>query len=359
MMEFLDQTYFGNTLLDYIIALGSFIGGTIILFIINKVFLSRLRKWAATTDTKIDDFLFRGLEKSVIPVLYILTFYLSVKTLTLHPKAERAIDVVSVILVTFFIIKLITSTFRFGLAAFIKRKASAEADAERRLKQLRGLIAIISFVIWIIGFVFLLDNLGFQITAVIAGLGIGGIAIALAAQAVLGDLFSYFVIFFDRPFEIGDFIKTGEFQGNIEHIGIKTTRVRSLSGEQLIFANSDLTNSRIKNFKRMDRRRNLFKLGVTYQTPAEKLEEIVEVVKKIIIDQPDVTYDRGHFSSFGASSLDFEFVYFVLSSDYTDYMDIQQDINLKIYREFEKRGIEFAYPTQTLFVSKEDSSKAA
>ncbi len=354
MQEFLNQTYFGNTLLNYAIALGSSLVGAIIIFIINKVVLVRLQKWAKATKTKIDDFLLRGLEKAVVPILYVIIFYLSVKTLTLHPKVERSIDVITVILATYFIIKMITSALRFGLHSYIKIKAEVEEDAERRIKQIRGITAIVSFFIWVIGFVFLLDNLGFEITTVIAGLGIGGIAIALAAQAILGDLFSYFVIFFDRPFEIGDFIVTGEFKGNIEHIGIKTTRVRSLGGEQLIFANSDLTNSRIQNFKRMDRRRVVFKLAVIYQTPAKKLEEIVDVVKKIVVDHPDVTYDRGHFANFGSFSLDFEFVYFVLSSDYNYYMDIQQDINLKIYCEFENRGIEFAYPTQTLYLNKEE-----
>jgi small-conductance mechanosensitive channel len=354
MQEFLNQSYFGNTLLNYAIALGSFLAGAIIIIIINKVFLARLKKWAQTTDTKIDDFLLRGLEKSIIPILYVLAFYLSVKTLALHPKFERAIDVVSVILVTFFIIKMITSAFRFGLHSYIKMKAEAEEDAERRIKQIRGITAIVSFFIWVLGFIFLLDNLGFEITTVIAGLGIGGIAIALAAQAVLGDLFSYFVIFFDRPFEIGDFIVIGEFRGNIEHIGIKTTRVRSLSGEQLVFGNSDLTNSRIQNFKRMEKRRVVFKLGVTYQTPAEKIEDAVKIVEQIIIDHPDVTYDRGHFATFGPFSLDLEFVYFVLSNDYIQYMNIQQDVNFRVLREFEKLGIEFAYPTQTLFVNKEE-----
>lgn len=355
MKDFLNQSYLNNTIEAYLIALGIFIGAVIIIFIFKKVVLSRLRKLAETTDTKIDDFLVRGLEKSVIPILYVLVFYLSVKTLTLHPKAERAIDVISVILATFFIIKMITSTFRFGLSSYVKSKAEAEEDAERRLKQIRGVVAVISFLIWVLGFIFLLDNLGFQITTVIAGLGIGGIAIALAAQAILGDLFSYFVIFFDRPFEIGDFIVIGDYRGNIEYIGIKTTRVRSLSGEQLVFANSDLTNSRLQNFKRMEKRRVVFKLGVVYQTPAEKLEEIVSVVEQIIKDNPDANFDRGHFASFGSFSLDFEFVYFVLSSDYKNYMDIQQVVNFKIYREFENRGIEFAYPTQTLFLNKENN----
>lgn len=354
MQKFLNQTFWGNTIESYIIAAAIFIGASVLIFIFRKVILGRLRKWAESTETKLDDLLIRGLEKSIIPVLHILVFYAALKTLLLHPKVERTVDVISVILITFFIIKMITAAFRFGLDSYIKRKAAEEEEAQRRIKQLRGITAIVSFFIWVLGFIFLLDNLGFEITTVIAGLGIGGIAIALAAQAILGDLFSYFVIFFDRPFEIGDFIVIGEFRGNIEHIGIKTTRVRSISGEQLIFGNSDLTNSRIQNFKRMDRRRIIFKLGVTYQTPAEKIEEAVKIVEQIIIDHPDVTYDRGHFAAFGPYSLDLEFVYFVLSNDYKQYMDIQQDVNFRVLREFEKKGIDFAYPTQTLFVKKEE-----
>lgn len=354
MQEYLNQEYFGNDVLSYIIALGIFLFGILINTILKKVVLTRLKAWAQSTETTIDDFIIRGIEKSIIPVLYLITFYISIKTLSIHPKAGKTIDIVTVILATFFIIRMITSTFKFGLNSYVKRKTEAEEDGERKIKQINGITGIVSFIIWVLGFVFLLDNLGFEISAVIAGLGIGGIAIALAAQAILGDLFSYFVIFFDKPFEIGDFIVVGEFRGNIEYIGIKTTRVRSLSGEQLVFSNADLTNSRIQNFKRMERRRITFKLGVIYQTPAEKLEQITGIVKKIIIDHPDVSYDRGHFASFGSFSLDFEFVYYVLSADYLKYMDIQQDINHRVYREFEKLGIEFAYPTQTLFLTKEN-----
>jgi len=356
MQDYLNHTFWGNTIQNYIIAVAIFLGASALIFIFRKVVLGRLRKWAQSTETKLDDLLIRALQKSIIPVLNILIFYIAVKTLILHPKVERAVDVISVILITFFLIRMITAALRFGLDSYIKRKATEEEEAQRRIKQMRGITAIVSFFIWVLGFIFLLDNLGFEITTVIAGLGIGGIAIALAAQAVLGDLFSYFVIFFDRPFEIGDFIVIGEFRGNIEHIGIKTTRVRSLSGEQLVFGNSDLTNSRIQNFKRMEKRRVVFKLGVTYQTPAEKIEEAVKIVEQTIIDHPNVTYDRGHFAAFGPFSLDLEFVYFVLSNDYIQYMNIQQDVNFKVLREFEKLGIEFAYPTQTLFVNKEEKN---
>lgn len=217
---------------------------------------------------------------------------------------------------------------------------------------MRGISTIIGIVIWTVGLVFLLDNLGVRVSAVITGLGIGGIAVALAAQAILGDLFAYFVIFFDRPFETGDFIVVEDKQGAVEYIGLKTTRVRSLNGEQLIFSNKDLTDSRIHNYKKMERRRAIFQIGVTYQTPIEQIREIPGLVKQIVESQQDVVFDRGHFIKYGDFSLNFEFVYYILTSDYNRYMDIQQTINLTIFELFEKKGIEFAYPTQTLYMTK-------
>jgi small-conductance mechanosensitive channel len=355
MQEFLDQTYFGNTVYEYLVTLAAFIAGIVALTIFKKIILFRLKKWAGKTETTIDDLLIKGLEKSVLPVLYLILFYLTVMTLELPEVAVDVIDIATVILVTFFFIRVITSAINYALNAYIKKKTPEEADAERRLKQVRGIMIIINFIIWSVGFVFLLDNLGFEISAVIAGLGIGGIAIALAAQTILGDLFSYFIIFFDRPFEIGDFIiLEGQFLGTIEYIGLKTTRIRSLSGEQIVISNTDLTNSRIRNYKRMERRRVVFKLGLIYQTTYKQLAGIPQIVKTIIESQENTTFDRGHFQGYGDFSLDFEFVYYVLSSDYSVYMNIQQAVNLKIYEEFEKQGIEFAYPTQTLFLNQEN-----
>jgi small-conductance mechanosensitive channel len=353
MQDFLNQTFYGNTGYGYAIAVGIFVLGIIVLAIFRKIVISQLKKWSEKTVTTVDDFLVRGIEKSVVPVLYLIVFYLAVKTLTLSEEAINIINKATIILATFFFIRVITSTLKYSLSSYVKKKTPETADAERRLKQINGITLIISFIIWAVGFVFLLDNLGFKISTVIAGLGIGGIAIALAAQAILGDLFSYFVIFFDRPFEIGDFVVLGDFVGTIEYIGIKTTRIRSLSGEQVVVSNTDLTNSRIRNFKRMERRRVVFKLGVIYQTTSKQLAGIPEIVKNIIVEQADAVFDRGHFQSYGDFSLNFEFVYYVLSSDYNKYMDIQQSINLKIYEVFEKQGIEFAYPTQTLFLDKE------
>jgi len=195
--------------------------------------------------------------------------------------------------------------------------------------------------------------MGVDITALIAGLGIGGIAVALALQNVLGDLFASLSIVLDKPFVIGDFIIVDDLLGTVEHIGLKTTRVRSLFGEQLVFSNSDLLNSRIRNYKRMHERRIVFSLGVTYQTPYEKLAAIPDIIREIIELQEQVRFDRAHFKEYGDFALEFEIVYYMLVPDYNAYMDTQQAINLALYERFEKEGISFAYPTQTLYVSAE------
>ena len=350
MQELLNQIYFGNTIKVYLIALGIFVGCILLIKIAEKIVLYRLRKWADKTETTLDDFLIKGIEKSVVPLLYYGALYIAITSLTLDDKTKNIVEIVSLVLLTFFIVRFISSTIMFTLTHFIKRQERGEEKA----RQLRGMTVLINIFVWAIGVVFLMDNLGFDISAVIAGLGIGGIAIALAAQAILGDLFSYFVIFFDRPFEVGDFITVQDKVGTVEYTGIKTTRVRAITGEQLVFSNTDLTNSRVHNFKKMEERRVLFRLGVVYQTSAAKLEEIPKIVKEIIEKHNDVRFDRGHFATYGDFSLNFEFVYFIIGSEYVKYMDTQQSINMKIYKEFENRGIEFAYPTQTLFINKEE-----
>jgi small-conductance mechanosensitive channel len=352
MQEFLNQTLWGNTAERYLIAIGILIAGIVLIKIFKTIVLYRLKKWAEKTETTLDDFLIKGIEKSIVPLLYYGAFYAAITSLTLNPQTKKIVDIASLVILTFFIVRFVSSTIMFSLTYIIKKQERGEEKA----RQLRGMTVLINIFVWVIGIVFLMDNLGFNISAVVAGLGIGGIAIALAAQAILGDLFSYFVIFLDRPFEVGDFIVVADKVGTVEYTGIKTTRVRSLSGEQLVFSNTDLTNSRIHNFKKMMERRVVFKLGVIYQTTAAQLEEIPKIVKDIIASHQDIRFDRGHFASYGDFSLNFEFVYFVIGSDYVKYMDTQQSINLKIYSEFEKRGIEFAYPTQTVFVNKETVS---
>lgn len=348
LKDILQTSFMQNSVQDYLLFLGAFVLGIFVIRLVKGITLHRMKAWAEKTSATIDDFLISIFEKRLIPMLYLGVFYLTVKTLTMTASAGRIIDVACLIVLTYFSMRLIMQLLNYTLETYWIKK---EVD-ESRQRSLSGILKIIKVVIWGVAITFLLDNLGFKISAVVAGLGIGGIAVALAAQTILGDLFSYFVIFFDKPFEIGDFIIIDTYLGTIEHIGIKTTRVRSLGGEQLVFANTDLTNSRVRNYKRMEKRRIVFKIGFIYQTTLEQLKEIPGIIRKVIEDIESAVYDRAHFASYGNFSLDFEIVYYVMSSDYNKYMDIQQEINFALKEEFEKRGIEFAYPTQTLYLEK-------
>lgn len=223
----------------------------------------------------------------------------------------------------------------------------------------RALVFVGRIIIFSLVLLLALDYIpGIEVSALIASLGVGGIAVALAVQNILADLFASLSISLDKPFAIGDFIIVDEFLGTVEHIGLKTTRIRSLSGEQLIFANNDLLKSRIRNYKRMEQRRVAFTVGVTYQTSLEKLRKVPAIFRALLEQQEDVHFDRAHFKEYGPYSLNFEFVYYIHSPDYNRYMDVQQALNLGLYESFEAEGIEFAYPTQTLFLNEETGSSA-
>jgi len=204
-------------------------------------------------------------------------------------------------------------------------------------------------LLYITLFMLLLHNLNINVTTLITGLGVGGIAIALAVQNILGDLFASMTIVLDKPFVVGDSIKVDDFNGTIEHIGMKTTRLRSVDGEQLIFSNTDLLKSRIKNFKRMNERRVSFTVGITYETPQEKLKQIPGMIRTIIEKQHKTRFDRSHFTTFADSSLNFETVYWILGSDFNLYRDTHQAVCFELYEKFSAEGIDFAYPTQTVY----------
>lgn len=345
---FLHQVFFGNTVLDYLIAAGVFAAGLIIIWAVKRFFLYRFKKWAEKTETTMDDFVVKIIEKRLLPLIYFGLLYISILGLKLQPVFVKGIQVAGLLLLVFAGVRLLLSIFDYGIDNYFRRQAEKDLSKQHAIKVISTLFKILA---WSLAVIIILDNLGIKLSALMAGLGIGGIAVALASQAVLGDMFNYFTIFFDRPFVPGDFIVIGEFMGTVEHIGIKTTRIRSLGGEQLIFSNSDLTNSRVRNFKRMERRRVVFKFGVTYDTPLELLREIPGMVRRIIENFDDTVFDRAHFASYGDFSLIFEVVYHVLSSDYNRYMDIQQEINYSLMKEFTAHKISFAYFTQKLLVN--------
>jgi small-conductance mechanosensitive channel len=337
-----------NSIKSWAIAVGIAIAAIVILRLLQYFLVNRLKSFADRTATTLDDIVIDVIRTSVMPVLYILAIYLSLQYLILPAKFLSGAHAVLMVVVTFFVIRMITSFFRYSF----NRALLKSDNNEQREKQSRGILLIAQIVLWIAGFLFLIDNLGYDITTLIAGLGIGGIAIALAAQTILGDLFSYLVIFFDKPFEIGDFVIIDDKMGTVEYIGIKTTRLRTLSGEQLVCSNTDVTNSRLHNYKRMQERRVLFEFGVVYNTPPAKLKVIPQMIRRIIESLEFTRFDRAHFKSFGDFSLNFEVVLYVLSPDYNKYMDIQQQINLRLFEIFQKEEIDFAFPTQTVLLNK-------
>jgi small-conductance mechanosensitive channel len=349
MKDFLDEVYFNNRVQDYLIAAGIILGGILLLRLFRNTLLNRLKALASKSETKVDDYLITGLERFGLPVLNFIILYWGIHYLTLSTRVSKLVSTVATVVVVYFVIRIILSIIRKLLEAYVLK----QENGETKLKQITGIMVVINIAVWAMGAVFLFDNLGYNVTAIITGLGIGGIAIALAAQNILGDLFNYFVIFFDRPFEVGDFIVVDDKRGTVEYIGIKTTRIKSISGEQIIISNSNLTSSRLHNFRRMEQRRAIFNIGVVYGTPLDKLKKIPDLITQIIVAEPLTTPDRVHFATYGDFSLNFEVVFFVQSSDYKQFMDIVQDVNFRIYEAFEKEAIEFAYPTQTVHLKKE------
>ncbi|MDD3350145.1 MAG: mechanosensitive ion channel family protein [Eubacteriales bacterium] len=346
MRKILNDSYFNNTLSDYFLFFILLVILLAAIKVTDHFAVKHFTRMAEKTKTINDDKLILLVRNNLLPVLYFGAFYFSTKTLTLHPTLTKVIDIM-----IFGFTMVIAALFVSAIATFFVDKYMEHRISGANSKiAIRWTNGLMKALIWSIALILFLDNIGIKISSLVTGLGIGGIALAFAAQSILVDLFCCFTIFFDKPFEIGDFIVSGEQMGTVEHIGMKNTRIRALNGEQLILSNSDLVNSRISNYKTMEERRVLFRIGVTYDTNVERLKEIPEIIKTIIEGVPETRFGRVHFCTYGPSSLDFEIAYYVLSSDYDKYMDINQEINLLIKKTFDQEGIKFAFPTQTVQV---------
>lgn len=338
---------------EFIPAILTLAGGLVVIFIIRRVLFKRLRRWFDKPNSAMTMTLFAKLERIITAVLFLGVLYEAAKAVHLGESVENILSFVFPILTAYLLIRLVTLIVVYMFHLYVRKDHAVQREA-----WIQAVMPVIQGIIWIIGLVILLENLGFEISTLVAGLGIAGVAVGLAGQAMLSDFFSYVAVLFDRPWEIGDFIITGDILGTVEHIGLKTTRLRSLSGELIIIANSDLTGARVRNYKRMQRRRVLFTVGVTYQTTSEQLKEIPQLMREIIEEQDRTEFDRSHFKQYGDSGLIIETVYFVLSPDYNIYMDVHHQVNVAIKERFEARGIEFAYPTRTLYLNS-DTGQAA
>ncbi len=353
-MSLFEQSFYDNTMKNWLIALGVSLVAFLFLRLLKAVAHRKVKAFAERATTRVDDLVVDLIYRTKYFFLVLISIYLGSHFLTLPGTFKVVINKLMVIAF------LVQGAF-WGSAIFDhllerhKKRKKEEKDTAS-LMTFTALGFLLRLALWSIVVILALDNLGIQVTALVAGLGVGGIAVALAVQNILGDLFASMSIVLDKPFVIGDFIIVDNFMGTVEHIGLKTTRLRSLSGEQLVFSNSDLLKSRVKNYKRMEERRAVFSVGVVYQTPPAKLAAVPGIIRQIIESQELARFDRSHFKEFGDFALIFESVYYVTSPVYGAYMDTQQAINLAIYRRFEEEGIEFAYPTQTVFVSREKSS---
>jgi small-conductance mechanosensitive channel len=349
-MQFWEQELWGNLPQRWLLAAGSIIliyGG---LLLLRMIITRRLAVTVKQTRTEIDDVLVGLISDTKNLFLLLVAIYLSLYLLVL-PQAftnvlNTVIKVVLIVQIGIWMTHLIT----FLIARRVKRNLVTDAEDATVVSTLG---VVIKGIIWAIVLLLVLDNIpGVQVNTLIASLGITGIAVGLAVQNILGDLFASLSIALDKPFVIGDFINVGEFSGTVEHVGLKSTRVRSLSGEQLVFGNNDLLSSRIRNFKRMANRRVPFTLTLTYQTPYEKLVCVPSILQEVIenVDPEVVTFDRAHFKEYGPYSINYEVVYLLATADFKHFMDIQQAVNLEIYRRFSEEGIEFAFPTQSVIL---------
>jgi small-conductance mechanosensitive channel len=354
-MEYLDATYYDNSLRQWLIALGAALLVAIGLGIVRHWLMSRVGKLAARTGTTWDDLVIDALRRTKGLFLLIVGLYAGTLFLTLDELVRGYAHGVLIIAVIVQAGLWVSAAIRFRLEDYRKRRLKDDPSGVMTMAAI-GFIAQI--VLWVIVLLLVLDNAGVEVTPLVASLGVGGIAVALAVQNILGDLFASLSIVLDKPFVIGDFLIIGDYLGSVEYIGLKTTRLRSLSGEQIVFSNADLLSSRIRNHGRMFERRVVFSVGVTYGTPKEKLERIPRILRELVEAQPKTRFDRSHFKEYGDSSLNFETVYYVLAPDYNTYMDIQQAINLGIYERFEAEGLDFAFPTRTLHIVQEGTEEA-
>lgn len=344
---------YGNELEAWLMALGVIIGTLLALILIRSLVRNKLLKAVEGSQTEVDDFLIPLVRRTKSFSFLALGLYLG--SLPLELPAQ----VLDILNKGFWVVLFLQLGFwGMGVISFyVERRVSGKLveDAGEDATTIDALGLVAKIALWIVVGLLILENLDVEVDSLVASLGIGGIAVALAVQNMLGDLFASLSITMDKPFAIGDFVVVDEFAGTVEDIGLKSTRIRSLSGEELVFSNTDLLNSRIRNYKRLQERRIVFSVGVVYGTPSDQLARIPEMIEAVISPLADVRFDRAHLDSMGDFALNYEIVYYVQEPEYDTYMDVQQEINLGIYRRFEQEGIEFAYPTQTVYLDGEGS----
>jgi small-conductance mechanosensitive channel len=346
----LSYIFLGNSLKDYLLAVLVFVSAFSVLKIFKKIIIVKIKQAAKRTSNDVDDLIIKVLDSIGWPFYVLLPLFLSFQFIRMPAWLDNFMSFVVLLAVAFYLVKSVQYVIDYVFNKIATKKQEKDKKFDSSALELIG--KILKVILWLVAVILVFQNLGYNVSALVAGLGIGGIAIAFAIQNILTDIFSSFSIYFDRPFQEGDYIVIGDDSGVVKKIGMKSTRVQSLQGEELIISNKELTETRIHNYKKMRERRISFNFGVVYETSNEKLRKIPEIVKSITDKINLVRLDRVHFDKFGDFSLSFEVVYYLNTSDYNKYMDIQQEINFGLKEALEKEKIEFAYPTQTVFLNK-------
>lgn len=340
------QTFAVNSNAAFLLAAGTFVAIMVLFWVVRTLLVARLKKVAERTQTRVDNLAVALLQDVRFWTVLLIALAVSARVLVLPAGVGRALNVLAMLALALQVIISSRILVEFAMARVLERTKRADGTPDPTVLSAAGIVRTLAVVVVGVGAVlFALQNLGVQVTPLLGALGIGGIAIALAAQGILGDLFASLMIVFDKPFQVGNFIVVGDKMGVVERIGIKTTRIKSLSGEQIVFCNSDLLSSRLHNFGVMAERRVVGSVSIVYETPPDKLRRVPDIIRGVIESTPNVRLDRCHFKTLGQYSLDFEFVYFVTAPDFLVHAAAQQSINFSLFETFQREGLEFAYPT--------------
>lgn len=343
----LQHVIFQNSVQEWLIAVCILIAAFAGMLISKKLLIRQFQDVARRTFNAWDDLVVELIEKTGRFFMLAVSVYGGSLILSFHQTTTAVLQKIVILSLLLQLAIWGSHILAFWSTRYKEQQIRINSSA---LKTLLRMGFILRVLLWTFLVLLALDNLGIDITTLVAGLGITGIAVALAVQNILKDLLSALSIVLDKPFEVGDFIIVDSYMGSIERIGLKATRIRSISGELLVFSNSDLLQSRIRNYKHMYERRVVFSLSIIYDTPLEKVAALPAMLKDIVASKDQVRFDRAHFKAYGDSALEYEIVYWMQDPDYALYMDTQQAINLEIFHQFEREGIRFAYPTKTIQV---------
>jgi len=343
--------FFGTlNITDYIAAIILFTGLVVLFKIIQVVVLSRLHALSKKTATDIDDVFIEAISGIRAWVYTLIALFIALQLFTLPATVALLFSGIVYFSIVWQGIEIVLKFVEYGAQRLLEKDEDGDGEIDLGSTTASHMVTLIARIaLWAFGIIFVLSNMGIEVTSLIAGLGIGGLAVAFALQGVLSDLFASFSIYLDKPFRIGDYIVLGGDSGIVERIGIKTTRIRTLQGEELVVSNTELTTARVQNFKKMKERRTAMQFGITYETSHDKVKQINGIVERIFGAIDGARLDRVHFTTFADSALLFDVVFYVDSPDYADFLDRQQQFNFELMDKFAELGIEFAYPTQTIY----------